>query len=76
MGKTTMRDKVWKDTLARTIKAGNAVRPAEIADKTGASERMARQCLLNISDAGWIERRADPDGEVRYVPAKEVSWEE
>lgn len=76
MAKTTVRDKVWKDTLARTVKAGNAVKPADIAEKTGASESMTRQCLLNIYDAGFIDRRTDPDGNVKYIPASEVSWEE
>ena len=74
MTKTTVRDKVWNVTLARTIKAVNAVKPADIAEKTGASERMTRQCLLNIYDAGWIDRRTDPDGSVEYIPASEVSW--
>jgi len=76
MGQSTMRDEVWKETLARTIKAGTAVRPSDIVEKTGASERMVRQCLLVISEAGWVERQADPNGEVRYVSAKAVDWDE
>ena len=76
MGKTTLRDKVWRETLARTIKAGRAVQPPEIAEITGASERMTRQCLLSIKDAGWIELRAADNGEVRYVPSRNVEWAE
>jgi len=74
MAKTTLRDKVWKDVLARTVKGGVAVRPSEVAEKTGASERMTRQCLLSIVETGLVERRADPNGEVRYVPSPNVDY--
>lgn len=75
MGQTTLRDQVWMFVVARCIKKGQAVEPAEIADSTGASERMVRQCLLSILNSGLIERRSNADGEVQYIPAREINWQ-
>lgn len=74
MAQATLRDEVWSYVLSKAVKAGKAVRPAEIVESTGASERMVRQCLLVILNTGLIERRADPDGSVRYVPAAGIEW--
>lgn len=74
MADPTLRDEVWMFVVAKAVKAGKAVRPGEVAESTGASERMVRQCLLSISQSGLVERRADPDGEVRYLPASQIEW--
>lgn len=74
MAKSTLRDEVWMYVIARAVKRGKAVRPGEVAESTGASERMVRQCLLSILNTGIIERRADPDGEVRYIPSSQIEW--
>jgi hypothetical protein len=74
MANTTLRDEVWMFVMSKAIKGGNAVRPTEIVESTGASERMVRQCLLSILNTELIERRADPDGKVRYVPSSQIEW--
>ena len=74
MAKSTLRDEVWMYVVAKAVKGRKAVRPDEIAESTGASERMVRQCLLSILNTGIIERRAEPDGEVRYVPSSQIEW--
>ena len=74
MGQSTLRDQVWMFVVARCIKAGNAVTPAEVAESTGASERMVRQCLLSILNSGLIERRTNRAGEVQYIPAAQIEW--
>ena len=74
MGQSTLRDQVWMFVVARCIKGGNAVTPAEVAESTGASERMVRQCLLSILNSGLIERRTNRAGEVQYVPSDKVRW--
>lgn len=60
--------------VTKAVKGRKAVRPSEIAETTGASERMVRQCLLSILSTGIIERRAEPNGEVRYVPSADIEW--
>jgi hypothetical protein len=74
MGNTTLRDEVWMFVMSKAIKGGNAVRPGEIVESTGASERMVRQCLLSILKTDLVERQADPDGKVRYVPSSQIEW--
>lgn len=68
MANETARDKVWKYALARCYKNGDGpAKPAEIAEIAGVSERMVRDCLLVIHEAGWLERRTTPEGEVEYI---------
>jgi DNA-binding GntR family transcriptional regulator len=74
MGKSTLRDEVWIFVLSKAVKRGNAVTPAEIAESTGASERMVRQCLLSIMNTQLIERRTNRHGEVQYVPSAQIEW--
>lgn len=50
------------------------VKPEHIAELASVSERMARQCLLIMSDAGWLDRRAKRDGSVQYVPPSDEEW--
>lgn len=74
MADSTLRDEVWMFVVAKAVKGENAVRPGEVAESTGGSERMVRQCLLSIAQSGLVERRTDPNGEVRYVPSRQVEW--
>lgn len=69
----TARDRVWKFALAKAVRNDEPVRPPEIAEIADVSERMARDCLLVISDAGWLERRTRRSGRVEYVRGRGVS---
>lgn len=69
----TSRDRVWKFALAMAYRNNKPVRPKKIAEVASVSERMARDCLLVISDAGWLERRTKKDGRVEYVASREVT---
>jgi DNA-binding GntR family transcriptional regulator len=74
MGKSTLRDEVWMFVMSKAVKGGKAVTPAEIAETTGASERMVRQCLLSIMNTELIERRTNRNGEVQYLPSAQIEW--
>lgn len=74
MAEMTNRDSAWNVALLLTYRKGEAAKPARVADLAGVSERMARQCLLVMSDQGWLERRALPDGQVQYISPPEAEW--
>jgi len=74
MAEPTNRDQAWMAALTITLRKGEAAKPSDIADLADVSERMARQCLLVMSQAGWLDRRAKPDGTVQYVPPSDEKW--
>jgi CTP-dependent riboflavin kinase len=67
MANETARDRVWKYALAKCYKNGGTAKPGDIASVADVSERMARDCLLVMHQAGWLERRTAPDGRVEYI---------
>jgi DNA-binding GntR family transcriptional regulator len=70
----TNRDEVWKAALTITLRKGEPVKPSRIADLTGVSERMARECLLVMSESGWLQREALSDGTIRYIAPREIDY--
>jgi hypothetical protein len=74
MAEPTNRDKVWKAALTVALRKGDAAKPEHIADLAGVSERMTRQCLLVMSESGWLDRRALPDGTVQYIAPSDEEW--
>jgi MarR-like DNA-binding transcriptional regulator SgrR of sgrS sRNA len=74
MAEPTGRDRVWKNALGKAVQAGKPVEPADIADTADVSERMARQCLIVMSQSGWLERRTKLDGSVRYVCPSNIEY--
>lgn len=74
MATERMRDKVWKYTLAATVRQGKAVKPEQIAEMAEVSERTARETLNVMTEARWLRRDALKDGTVRYFAADEVEW--
>lgn len=67
MAEPTARDRCWTYALNLAVKKGKTVKPADIAEYAGVSERTARKVLLVMSDAGWLARRTKPDGRVEYI---------
>lgn len=72
MAELTSRDQVWKFALAKAVRRGETIKPPEIAEFADVSERMARDCLLVMSDAGWLSRHTKPDGRVEYMCARGI----
>ena len=62
----TARDRVWTYALNVAMRRGKSVSPAQIAEMANVSERMARSCLLNISEAGFLSREKNLGGKVYY----------
>jgi hypothetical protein len=62
----TARDRVWTYSLNIAIRRGEPVFPAQIAEIANVSERMARSCLLNISEAEFLSRQKNLGGKVYY----------
>lgn len=73
MAQGTTRDRIWSVALNRAIRKGEAVYPAEIAEKLNVSERTARDCLKSISGANFLKRDVVASGEVRYLAPDEFS---
>jgi len=75
MAEPTGRDRVWKYALATAYRNEKPVVPGDLAKVAGVSERTVRDCLLVIDEAGWLERRTNRDGKVRYVASRNVDVE-
>lgn len=63
MTQHTARDEIWNLAL-RQVTDGKTVTPAFLADKTGGSERTARDVLATMRDYGWLtenERYSHPN---------------
>jgi predicted transcriptional regulator len=66
MGEPTARDRVWTYALTVAVQKGKQASPGQIAEMADVSERVARSCLFNISEAGFLERIKNPGGKVYY----------
>lgn len=69
------RDRVWKFALAGAIRNGRAVKPKQIAEIAGASERTVRETLNVIANAGWLRRDELDDGTVRFLAPDEIDYD-
>ena len=76
MADPTMRDKVWMHAYNQIVRKDKPMKPSDIAEYAGVSERMARQALLVIADSGMIRRKKKPDGKVTYICEEGISVDE
>jgi predicted DNA-binding transcriptional regulator len=73
MAEATTRDEVWIVALNIALRKEVALRPDDLAETVGCSERTARDCLNVMSRAGFLNRDVKKDGTVRFRPPSEFS---
>ena len=66
------RDRVWSISLKETIKRGNPIEPAEIAEYAKCSEKTARDVLNVMSESGWLIREQEIGGKVRFLSPDDI----